>query len=1805
MEPDPSKGGAGPPKPGLGVPFLFPFRVRSTSVLSSDEARSGARRDGVPSQADVLRDVHAAIQSLLEAKSSATEQRDMIRMLCDTLLRGPQELEGLLEPSIASPLVSSLAVLSSRLLRDTVPHEIQLAACELLVATFKYVQMASEACATAAPADTPAPALSSLDRSLLFRLVVQMHHDEDWTAPAIHDNTRGALETMVAQLSVLRTLTREGRDVLAYPGLVQTLTQWLGRVWGVSLMLHGSEQREPLAMSEHCTKVLLQLVTSVCKFSAARLEREHMELVLNCLSSMLIHPDIPATVALPVPVQRKEDKIDAGFSYYGLEETGAYFLTPKLQSTSVSTAPVPWKVSPRPRPPGEDAVPVSPPDEAMPVLPAEIARLTGKALDAILCFAFVPTTCIASMVYAICRITGLPVAHAKDADMVDVLRLRSVNTSSHLWSVLNNLLRSHVVHTMLRLVYQILVSKSRLPRSVRVGALLFVHATLIWSVHQRMEQAGMHTRGKAEEPAPLISLPVLQSMIRGAIGQGDDAMDLAVLLLIDDFLPARTPCPDAVLLPDLPPRQRQAPASLCILYGDDVSPYDWDVLPDLTTLMNRPLSRRRRHVATMDVPTMVLHMLVVILCGTPIHGENSHALITAPWAATAFWKLAPLLPDDVVLQMVQQHVQQDWYVPSHPDWLDHLTELVDTLYPRAQTEPDFDAPTPQSRLAAVQLVTEVYEMLQDIPSLRHPLVERVVVPLASRAIRTETNFEVGRQLRRIIRHAFLVAVLDPDANCQLASEQLLEAVTTPIFKIGSLDKHSTHPPQAQAQHSRQQSVGPRDTSLSAAMKVFVTRATRSTRDLVEMFHQLSFGTISPSDMMPEYAMSPAVQERARFMSLSIFRQLLQIVRAPSTSDGTSDAVVVPKHVRLYVLQWLLRFRADPQHCVFVVDGMEEETKSLMALLDRGDEAKDDEHARASSRRSDPADIAWGAHSATAAAAAAIERTGRAQERTARSSLERASSRPARPLHPTPWCIDAQDDSWPKSPWPSELWRVYCADIDHHTHDQDDDTDGPETPASTPLLPMSEYLGTLVHLLQNETEWDVVSCIVTQFPAQLSNRHLFCGPLATQQLHAMRDLLCAIVLEQRPVLRVQLPSEVRRSDLLAVTYATLKTMLSYQARFSRAEQDEIVEALTAGLTRSPTTAQPCMRALVVACHELPKSFSLHAATILVKLSTITSSIAMSVHILELLAEIASDPALYVNFTESDYRRVFGIALQYIQFHESTAAGGKRDDLRSNPARFSLSQYVLMLAYRSIEQWFLTLKLADRPKHASYITHGLVLANEGAAALSDHTMVCLDFLARFTYSQAEPKPTNSLLRLLVAPSDQDNAPPTGRTWLVGKGLITINMLPRHGTFEVIVRRPSGTMTFVSNLENLPVDPYTDEERVVNILSSALEHLRQEGPLAQPLLRAPPLTDFEQKEGLTGPREHDSSDTPKDAPAPVPASEGETPSAPSLGNESSTSLATNTSLPPASEETPASDKQRTRRVTVDPIYLALQMSSYPGKSLDTPPILLPEDRSTERLLRAVDLTPVYDLYKIGVLYVGYGQRTEAEILSNTYGSTAYMRFIARLGDLVALRNQKDIYTGGLDRQNDEHGKYAYVWKDTIQQIVFHTATLMPNHASDPRRASKKALIGNDWVHIVFNDSGLPYEFGTIPSQFNFVNIVIAPHSSIRDRTDYAVSDDMYFHVSLQRRTGLPDFSPVGEGCLVSFAALPRFVCNLAMQSDLMSQIYLDTGESMVPYSSNWVTRLHHVERFRTQFIERQTQEQGDAEAVSAYDFTQKLVG
>ncbi len=175
---------------------------------------------------------------------------------------------------------------------------------------------------------------------------------------------------------------------------------------------------------------------------------------------------------------------------------------------------------------------------------------------------------------------------------------------------------------------------------------------------------------------------------------------------------------------------------------------------------------------------------------------------------------------------------------------------------------------------------------------------------------------------------------------------------------------------------------------------------------------------------------------------------------------------------------------------------------------------------------------------------------------------------------------------------------------------------------------------------------------------------------------------------------------------------------------------------------------------------------------------------------------------------------------------------------------------------------------------------------------------------------------------------------------------------------------------------------------------------------------------------------------------------------------------------------------------LYSPMSLAALPAVSSEMP-IPLPEDSNVERALRMFDLNSVVDGHKIGIIYLAEGQSKEAEILANTSGSPAYMEFLDNLGTLVRLKGTT-MNTQGLDRNGDLDGPYTICWRDRATEVVFHTTTMMPTHPDlDPQCMHKKKHIGNNFVNVIWNDSGSEFNFGTFPSQFNYVYIVITPET------------------------------------------------------------------------------------------------------------------
>uniref|UniRef100_A0A8C5QM62 TSC complex subunit 2 n=1 Tax=Leptobrachium leishanense TaxID=445787 RepID=A0A8C5QM62_9ANUR len=235
------------------------------------------------------------------------------------------------------------------------------------------------------------------------------------------------------------------------------------------------------------------------------------------------------------------------------------------------------------------------------------------------------------------------------------------------------------------------------------------------------------------------------------------------------------------------------------------------------------------------------------------------------------------------------------------------------------------------------------------------------------------------------------------------------------------------------------------------------------------------------------------------------------------------------------------------------------------------------------------------------------------------------------------------------------------------------------------------------------------------------------------------------------------------------------------------------------------------------------------------------------------------------------------------------------------------------------------------------------------------------------------------------------------------------------------------------------------------------------------------------------------------------------------------------------------------IDPSFVFLQFYHSPFFGDETnKPILVPNTETFERTMLLLDTIPSYDTHKIGILYVGEGQiGDETAILSNEHGSYRYTQFLTGMGKLIELKDtQPDkIFLGGLDGRSGDDGLFTYCWHDDIMQVIFQITTLMPNNEIDPQRCNKKRHVGNNFVNIVYNDSGEFYKLGTIRGQFNFVDVNIQPLDCDSNL------------VTLQCRKG-------------------RF---RRKKKIMAAQVHHSRSNPTDIYPSKWIARLRHIKKIR----------------------------
>ncbi|CAG8624121.1 1041_t:CDS:2 [Paraglomus brasilianum] len=934
--------------------------------------------------------------------------------------------------------------------------------------------------------------------------------------------------------------------------------------------------------------------------------------------------------------------------------------------------------------------------------------------------------------------------------------------------------------------------------------------------------------------------------------------------------------------------------------------------------------------------------------------------------------------------------------------------------------------------------------------------------------------------------------------------------------------------------------------------------------------------------------------------LEIFSEMLKIL------DNSSASV----NSRLALLQCLLRLRVNRDHRIYILESLGSVSgatvlhrdSTVTAVFDRIFSAANDRMTNLSNIENQPIDS--NLHRKTSwrqkITLSLLDR--RVYKESKQPSEDSETSKPTdeQRLWNEPELLPFTVTANHPSPY------VVSHDGTSTTNGTADNTVSDTITSNKIVIPIGNYLEILIKILANEKDWELYSYVLCHLSLQLSTKHLFCN--AYPQILALRELLCVSITSNR--LYESPPSGVEKANIYVVAYQILTMLIGYRSIFNRNQSDGLVLAFKAGLRRGSASAKPCIHALNICCFELASSMTRVLPETLNTLAQIITTTTMSVHILEFLCGLARLPQLYVNFIESDFKRVFGIAIQYIQ-HNKT---GNDAQQVANP----LAQYERIMAYQVIFAWFTALRLSERRKYVPFIVSGLLTADEKRSAdkktddknheIDEQTETCFDMLARYAFANCDPKREKSFINELLKNCDKDKI--TSKTWLQGHAFVTMRTFKTLGCAEIIIRRPSGTVTFLTKLDNR--SKFDDIEFVSLPETLMADNGLEETKIGLDIGSGLGIHSVTEDKLIVNSEGKSTSASIVDAAERSPATSEQSPA---ITNTSVESLTPDNQLSPRvtqhvrtqSDGSPlmtgesnspirrgiharktSADKRIYRKddSNIDPSFLFLQLSPYPDLTPGTGLWLLPDDGPTERALNVLDRTPVVDFHKVSVVYVGKGQTTETEILANMRGSQNYIKFLNNLGNLVRLKNSKDVYVGGLDTRNDSDGEYAYYWKDDIIQLIFHCATLMPtNLENDPQCSSKKRHIGNNYVTIVYNDSDLDYAFNTIPSQVNSINIIISPHSEnpIRPGTSPYVginSQTTFFKVLMQRRHDMPEIGPISDFKMISGDALPAFVRQIAMHANIYAHIFRETSRG-IEYLSHWRDRLRQIKNFKKRLM------------------------
>ncbi|KAK8258143.1 hypothetical protein IWZ00DRAFT_36110 [Phyllosticta capitalensis] len=758
----------------------------------------------------------------------------------------------------------------------------------------------------------------------------------------------------------------------------------------------------------------------------------------------------------------------------------------------------------------------------------------------------------------------------------------------------------------------------------------------------------------------------------------------------------------------------------------------------------------------------------------------------------------------------------------------------------------------------------------------------------------------------------------------------------------------------------------------------------------------------------------------------------------------------------------------------------------------------------------------------------------------RVSSGMAKPRPVQPL----WMYGAGQPGLPEDP-PSTSSLVLFTHLEPLASHDDEREDGEVTedevepkpslvPTARAVFDIGLWIETVIKLFQNCTDWEVLSYLLVHIGPQLCNHTAWRNSVPAIKM--LRNVLCQQI-RNNSVPEPPAYTSLKRADVAVCYFHILTILLSYHKNFEKSEQDELVKSFLLGMGTWERTSKWCIHALTVCCHEIPESTTKHLQNFVQRMSQIITQPQIAIHILEFLTHLVRLPDLYVNFRDDEFKMVFGVCFRYLDYVRDQAEKGQ---LAS--ARLSGSA----LRHSGPSRDLRDSKMSDQQPAKRDSRAPVDDLSQYVHALAYH-VITFWFMAMKLEDRKQFVPW--IARRLV------HTDRFGRETLEEQAQITIDMLHSRAHTD------RDETKYVENFSSEADGPVSKMSWVIGKEMLLTFETAARTGVTQMIKRRPSYTSY----GIYRP-----------SLAPTPMHQ-----VPLLTGLAAEAFYTSSYVGVLPED-------------IFQGFFAPITLLDPNAGEKNPWIQLPDDAATQRSIAALDRSPTVDGHKVGVIFIGEGQTSEQEVLANVMGTSDYTSFVLALGENKAVRlKEAKFNTQGLDTSMDMDGEFAICWRDRAVEIVFHVLTMMPtNLEMDPLCINKKRHIGNDFINIVFNNSGNPFHFDMIPSQFNYVYIVITPESHPTlippppaEPLDQPLNTnsippshqhqhlDAYYKVQVVTRPRFPEISPASETKLVSGRGLPAYVRMLALNASVFCQVWSarEAGE----YVSPWRNRLREIRR------------------------------